>query len=313
MDNANSPEYLEKIKTQVFENLRRTAAAPSVQMTEVPRTPLFAVDNTNDPDNEGEGEDLDEREQRLDDEDNDQNPDTRYTERKWDARIEHEGELDDSDDEDMNEQNGVKQQPGKKRMNIMDYKNPHADPGLGDLDSGDQTPAESAPGSQADDEMPLDDVPPPPTSNALPATDATNAANAAVAREIMQNKASETPQPPQPTQGEETASNAPARPETSPPPEVKADGDIEMGNASDEQPLANAPNSTTQAGGAQVPQTTPPPDVEMGDSGATTASGASADTAAEVEAAKEEGIGEREKEDVKAEKARESEAAGGVV
>lgn len=31
MDNANSPEYLEKIKNQVIENLRRTSFAPSVQ------------------------------------------------------------------------------------------------------------------------------------------------------------------------------------------------------------------------------------------------------------------------------------------
>ena len=38
MDNANSPEYLEKIKHQVLENLRRTTqAAPSVQMQDVPR------------------------------------------------------------------------------------------------------------------------------------------------------------------------------------------------------------------------------------------------------------------------------------
>lgn len=269
-------------------------------MTEVPRTPLFPVDNTNDPDNEGEPEDLDEREQRLDDEDDDRNPDTRYTERKWDARIEHEGELDDSDDEDMNEQNGVKRQPGKKRMGIMDHKNPYADPGPGDLDSGAQTPADSAPGSQPDDDMALDDLPPPPTSNA--AQPATNAANAAVAQEIMGKKASATPQPPQ----EETASNAPSRPANSPPPIEKLAEDIEMGDSSNQpQAPSNAPNSNTQMG-PSAPRTTPPADVEMGES--------SEDVVpqAEVEAEKEAGIQERNKEDVDAEKAREGED-GGVV
>ncbi|SAM05649.1 hypothetical protein [Absidia glauca] len=37
MENMNTPDYLEKIKTQVFENLSRTLFAPSVQMQEVPR------------------------------------------------------------------------------------------------------------------------------------------------------------------------------------------------------------------------------------------------------------------------------------
>lgn len=32
MDDLNTREYLEKIKTQVFENLRHTGAAPSVQL-----------------------------------------------------------------------------------------------------------------------------------------------------------------------------------------------------------------------------------------------------------------------------------------
>ncbi|AOW05816.1 hypothetical protein B0I72DRAFT_140688 [Yarrowia lipolytica] len=37
MQNANSPEYLDKILTQVLVNLGRTKFAPSVQMTDVPR------------------------------------------------------------------------------------------------------------------------------------------------------------------------------------------------------------------------------------------------------------------------------------
>ncbi|KAL1305674.1 hypothetical protein AAFC00_007267 [Neodothiora populina] len=330
MDNANSPEYLEKIKTQVFENLRRTAAAPSVQLTEVPRTPLFPIDNTDDPDKEGNPEDLDEREDRLDDEDDDRNPDTRYTQRKWDARIEHEGELDDSDDEDMNEQNGVKRQPGKKRPGIMDHKNPHADLGLGDVESGSATPADSAPRSDTGDEMAIDPLPIPPTSNA---EHDTTAANEAVAQEIMASKTSETPNPlvePM-TKEEETASNAPAR--ASPAPETKQTEDVEMSNDVSE-PAPPAPETAAPVEPAAVePETaanesapapapartaTPPADVEMGEGDATEAPAAPAapDAAAadkeSVEAMKEEGVKERDAEDVAAEKAREGEA-GGVV
>lgn len=300
MDNANSPEYLEKIKNQVFENVRRTGA-PSVQLTEVPRTPLYPVDNTNDPDNEGDAEDLDEREARLDDEDEDQNPDTRYTERKWDARIEHEGELEDSDDEEMDAQNGVKRQPGKKRPGIMDHKNPYADPGLGDVASGTQTPAESTTG----DEMALDDRPAAaPTSNADPAV---SAANDAVAREIMSEKAPDTLQP---ETNVDAASNASVRPEASIAPIVNATEDVEMGNGAEEiaapaDPPANAPNAAAEGGAA--PQVTPPADVEMGDNDVVAAPEPTA-----VQDAKEEGIKERTEEDVDAEKAREGEA-GGVV
>lgn len=37
MEDLNTPEYLEKVKTQVFENLRHTAFAPSVQMSGIPK------------------------------------------------------------------------------------------------------------------------------------------------------------------------------------------------------------------------------------------------------------------------------------
>ena len=112
MDNANSPEYLEKIKNQVIENLKRTAFAPSVQMTDVPRDP--------------EGMD-DEADAILDDEDEDQNKDQRMTKRRWDKYVEKEGELSESEDEEENQRNGVHRQPGvRKRRNMMDYQNPDA-------------------------------------------------------------------------------------------------------------------------------------------------------------------------------------------
>ncbi|KAK0860448.1 histone deacetylase [Friedmanniomyces endolithicus] len=129
MDNANSPEYLEKIKRQVYENLRRTLqAAPSVQMQDVPRHTM------------GMNETGDEEEDRLDDEeaDLDANKDRRYTQRLWDQKTVREDELSESEDEEMAEAAGVRKQPGReRRRGIMDYRNPHAP---GD-DSGANTPA----------------------------------------------------------------------------------------------------------------------------------------------------------------------------
>ena len=115
MDNANTPEYLEKIKIQVIENLKRTTFAPSVQMTDVPRDP------------EGMN---DEADAELDDADEDENPDARYTKRRWDKYIEKDGDLSDSEDEDENQANGVRRQGNapKRRRNMMDYQNPHAVP-----------------------------------------------------------------------------------------------------------------------------------------------------------------------------------------
>ena len=115
MDNANSQEYLQKIKIQVIENLKRTTFAPSVQMTDVPRDPV--------------GYD-DEADAELDDLDQDENPDSRFTKRQWDKYVEKEGELSDSEDEEMNGENGVRKQPNapKRRRNIMDFQNDNAAP-----------------------------------------------------------------------------------------------------------------------------------------------------------------------------------------
>lgn len=117
MDNGNSREYLERIKNQVLENLRRTQQAPSVQMHDVPSHPL------------GMTEDIDEQEDRLDDEEADQEDgkDRRYRQRLWDKKVERDEEFSDSEDEELNEANGIKRQPGKpRRRHITDYQNPHA-------------------------------------------------------------------------------------------------------------------------------------------------------------------------------------------
>jgi histone deacetylase 1/2 len=116
MDNANSPEYLKRITEEVVSNLRHTGT-PSVQMTDVPRTSMM---NGMDSDAEDEGDDLDADEQ----------PDVRNTQRRMDQRIERDDEFEESDDEELEEANGIRRQPGavrQRNIGIMDYTNPHAD------------------------------------------------------------------------------------------------------------------------------------------------------------------------------------------
>jgi len=87
MENLNSREYLEKIKVQVLSNLERTRHAPSVQMTDVGR---------------GTTEQQEEQDAMLDDlEDDTIGMDRRHTQRRWDRRIERDGELSDSENEEM--------------------------------------------------------------------------------------------------------------------------------------------------------------------------------------------------------------------
>ena len=137
MDNANTKDYLDKIRNQVVENLKRTAFAPSVQMTDVPRNPIL------------DGMD-DEADDVLDDLDEDENKDKRFTQRRFDQYVEKPGELSDSEDEEENAANGVRRQPGVlRRRNQANYRNlDAADSGL---DSGMATPLDAS--SIADNEM----------------------------------------------------------------------------------------------------------------------------------------------------------------
>lgn len=125
MENANSKDYLEKIKIQVIENLKKTAHAPSVQMMDVPRTTMTG------------GTEEDEAE--LDDLDEDENKDVRNTKRQWDQHISRDDELDESDDEEMNASNGISHSEKPKRRNIMDYQNANAVEDI-EMDSGVATP-----------------------------------------------------------------------------------------------------------------------------------------------------------------------------
>lgn len=115
MENANSPEYLEKIKNAVIENLKKTIPAPpSVQMQDVPRQGLGQSD---------------EDEAELDDEDEDQNKDSRWTERRLDKHTIRDDEFEESGDEEMAEANGAfRPKGGSGRKRITDHKNPFAQP-----------------------------------------------------------------------------------------------------------------------------------------------------------------------------------------
>lgn len=140
MENANSYEYLEKIKIAVIENLKRTAAVPSVQMQDVPRQGLGMSD---------------EEEAELDDLDADENKDVRMTQRQWEkSTVRPEDALYESDDEDMAAANGAYKN-GKTRRSILDHPNPHADV---DMDSGVATPVRNGNGVPAESIKAADDT-----------------------------------------------------------------------------------------------------------------------------------------------------------
>lgn len=192
MDNANSKDYLEKIKIQVIENLKKTAHAPSVQMTEIPRTTMLGG--------------TDEDEDILDDLDEDENKDARNTKRRWDQHVDRDDEFEDSDDEEMNEANGIHPQNGKpKGRNINDYTNPNAVASDVEMDSGIATPEVS---QEVDEEL------------AALVTEA----NAEVNAEIMENKNLEVSAP----VNEAGPSNAPSRSDSPKPTVIDNEGDIEM-------------------------------------------------------------------------------------
>ncbi|KAL2180590.1 histone deacetylase RPD3-like protein [Thermothelomyces heterothallicus CBS 202.75] len=139
MENANSPEYLEKIKIAVIENLKKTAHAPSVQMQDVPRQSMGMTD---------------EQEAELDDRDEDENPDVRVTQRQWEKRVQRQDEFEESDDEDIARANGVYKANGRSRQETT-FRNTTKDDDTMEIDSGVATPPEPAaePAADNDDTM----------------------------------------------------------------------------------------------------------------------------------------------------------------
>ncbi|KAF3035554.1 histone deacetylase [Didymella heteroderae] len=112
MENANSHDYLHKIKSTVIDNIRRTGR-PSVEaFTNIPNNPLTRDDEESDAD---------------DDMDADENPDVRSTTRQLDRRTEKVGEIeDDSDNEDYENSIGVRKQPGRDKPRNIRAENPNA-------------------------------------------------------------------------------------------------------------------------------------------------------------------------------------------
>ncbi|OMP86286.1 Histone deacetylase RPD3 [Diplodia seriata] len=206
MDNANSPEYLDKIRIQVIENIKRTAFAPSVQMTDVPRSPLMA------------GMD-DEAEDEMNDLDEDEHPDSRFTQHRWDKRVEKDGEFSESEDEGENEKQGVRKQPGRKRrMNIMDYQNANAVDG--------------------------DDTPRPSSANGAGASNTSAPDTGKSSRRASPTAAAEASAS-QPASAAQSPTPAAAEPGTAQAPD--ADGDVDMSSA------AEAPAAATEEGVARTP------------------------------------------------------------
>jgi histone deacetylase 1/2 len=274
MDNANSPEYLEKIKIQVIENLKKTTFAPSVQMQDVPREPLGGM--------------TEEEEAELDDMDEDDNKDTRHTERRWDKAITGDDEFDESEDEEESKANGVRPQNGTlKRRNIMDYQNPNAAASDVEMDSRVGTP-------DATNEV----------------QDATTAlatqANAEVNAEIMEKKQLD----PAALSGAEAGpSNAPSCSDSVRQAVVDGDGDVSMADSATAA-VEVAPPAETNANVATPPlspATVPaaasllPAAVEEPTASAQDGEKMETDAVSPVIEAKLEGEAEREAEDVTAE------------
>ncbi|KAK4451352.1 hypothetical protein QBC34DRAFT_295502 [Podospora aff. communis PSN243] len=148
MENANSYEYLEKIKIAVIENLKKTAPVPSVQMQDVPRASMGVTD---------------EQEDEMDDLDEDENKDVRMTQRQWEKKVSRQDEYEESDDEDMAEANGVYKANGRTRKSILDYRNPNAADDDMEVDSGLFTPAKPSETVADNDEIMLEDAEAPAT------------------------------------------------------------------------------------------------------------------------------------------------------
>lgn len=135
MENSNSREYLEKITAAVIDNLRNTAPVPSVQMQDVPRKPFGGM--------------TDEDEAELDDFDEDENPDVRMTEHRWDKHVENPAEFDASDDDDMARANGATRPQNGKKRSFHDYHD--------SVSRGDKGEDETNGGQESRNDEPSDD------------------------------------------------------------------------------------------------------------------------------------------------------------
>lgn len=106
MHNQNSADYLEKIKVKIFENLDEIPPVPSVQMQDVPKS--FGVDEEYDA--------------VLDDADEDDNPDVRYTDRRADQHVVDSRELYDTDEFSNGTGHGQRNTTSSKQKSALDIE-----------------------------------------------------------------------------------------------------------------------------------------------------------------------------------------------
>jgi len=178
-------------------------------MTDVPRDSMGGMN--------------DDDEAALDDLDEDENSDRRLTQRRFDKRVEKNGELSDSEDEDMNEANGIRKQPStKKRRAILNYRH-IMDVNDSGLDSGVGTPLAGSSLPDVDEDTNMDEAAP-------------------------EEPGRGTPSPAHVTNGSTNASGMQS-------PQVPPDDDVTMGDA-DPAPADPAPTSAQQP--SMVREATPP-------------------------------------------------------
>jgi len=158
MENANSTEYLDKIKAAVMENLRHTGPVPSVQMQDIP--PSF-------------GAMTDEEEAELEDLSEDTHKDVRMSLLDHDKRRTNEAEYEESEDEDGGKPPSRRRSGGKQR-NFESHKDKSkSEEAEKPVESGAATPANNGTADAAEAEDPdvtIEDAPAPETINA-PAAD----------------------------------------------------------------------------------------------------------------------------------------------
>ncbi|KAF2737687.1 hypothetical protein EJ04DRAFT_510122 [Polyplosphaeria fusca] len=279
MENANSSDYLSKIRNTVIDNIRRTGKPSTEAFQPIPDNPLTRGMESDDED-------------EMDDQDADENPDQRVTQRQRDQQIEHGAEYyDPSDDEDYKNSLGVRRQPGhKKRRGIMDFQNANA----------------------ADD----DEAGTPDGLRALNGESGriTERASPAAARRSMSRASSARPSGANGAVAAGARSNGTSSRTRTPAAAADEDGDVEMEEATDAQ--ASGPANAADASGLSTPgaipsppQSPPAPAPSNIPVTATATATATADDvemeeeakAEEAQQEKDRGLKEREEEDQKAE------------
>lgn len=137
MQNQNTQDYLDKIKTRLFENLRMLPHAPGVQMGP---TPEDAINDDSD-----------------DDEDNPKNSDQRISIRASDKRVSNDGEYSDSEDE--GEDGGRKDERNHKTPNKKSRTGASPVPDMVKDETEDTKPENGAAVETQPERLPSDDKP----------------------------------------------------------------------------------------------------------------------------------------------------------